>query len=396
MENQSILIINQHSQNYGDDAAGTALVNRLLSSDKVSKIDIIYNSCNVAIPVKDERVIHNLDISLRRVGIPELIRFSLFGNFSFFRTKSDVLGKWLSIIDDSTHIYVAPCGANIGIYKDWLFLYRIYMVIKRKKTPIFHYNTIGKSGNFLFDLLSKMVLKKSKIFVREIKSKEYIEKLGMEVSYGPDSAFMLPQSKVSVRPNVIGFVPSEFGSWHPNFRNKNIDQEVQEVLCKEVAEICVKGNYRIELLPHLNTSNEMEYYDKIIEKLTAFGVDKEMVNIRYDIDTFMKYDEVIGSCQYVIGMRYHTIVLAAKNIRPFVSICYENKMIELSRYTNMQDYIVDLTKDLKGEMLSKFELLLKNMNTIEDNLRTFMSSDLIDNLKEATSFVDIENEEDVQ
>lgn len=40
----NVLIVNQHSNNFGDDAAGCAFVDILLTFSEVDKIDIIYNS----------------------------------------------------------------------------------------------------------------------------------------------------------------------------------------------------------------------------------------------------------------------------------------------------------------------------------------------------------------
>lgn len=384
----SILIINQHSHNYGDDAAGTALVYRLLSDKNVTKIDIIYNSCDVAIPVVNPRLRHDLDISLRKVGVYEILKFFFLNSFSGYKTNSKILKKWLKIIDEADYIFVAPCGANIGIYKDWLFLFRVFMVIKRNKIPIFHYNTIGKSGNLVFDYFARKVLKCSKIYVRENKSHNYIKSLGMEAKYGPDTAFMLPRCKIEVRPKIIGFVPSEFDYWHPSFKKNNIDNYVQEILCKEIAGVCNNGSYKLELLPHLNTEREKKYYHLIKNKLIVHGLNPESILIRNDINNFMDYDLAIASCQFIIGMRYHTIVLAVKNYRPFISICYENKMIELCNYTNMNEYKVELASKSKGEVLRKFNYLLDNYEIVQINLCKFINSEFVLKLKEPTEFID--------
>ena len=45
----------------------------------------------------------------------------------------------------------------------------------------------------------------------------------------------------------------------------------------------------------------------------------------------------------MIGMRYHAIVLAAKNGVPFVDLSYENKMREVADYTGQAAFCVDLT-----------------------------------------------------
>ena len=61
-----------------------------------------------------------------------------------------------------------------------------------------------------------------------------------------------------------------------------------------------------------------------------------------EIKTVYDYERYISSSYLLIGMRYHSVVLAAKNAVPFICIAYEQKMKEVSEYTNQLKYCVDL------------------------------------------------------
>ena len=60
------LIINQHTNNFGDDAAGVALVKRLLQNGH--EVDVIYlwNKSGTKLPINDQNVRHHTLYSLSR------------------------------------------------------------------------------------------------------------------------------------------------------------------------------------------------------------------------------------------------------------------------------------------------------------------------------------------
>lgn len=358
------LIINQHSNNFGDDAAGCALVNLLLEHKNFSRIDIMYNS-NKEIPVDNPKVIHHLNISFGTVGHKDFILYYLLRPFGL-KVRNHLMLEWINLIKQADVVFMSPCGANIGIYKDWASLIRILMVIIERKDMIFHYNTIGKSGNILFDFFARYALKRSFVYVREKKSKEYLDSLGINAIWGPDTAFSLECTGMKIRKDVVSFVPSSFDKWHPEFKNAPIDKKVLKLILPQIANWVNKHQYKLEILPHTNSCDELRYNKKIYRILKNLNV--KNVVIRKDILNVWDYDNAISTSLFSIGMRYHTIVLSAKNKRPFISLCYENKMKEVSNYVNMNYYIVDLKEitrmDDKFKVYSLMEDIVNKENEI--------------------------------
>lgn len=372
-----VLIVNQHSSNFGDDAAGTALVGLLLKHKEISKIDFIYHA-NQAIPIDDEKVNHNLDIgSFRKVGLFAFIRYYFFEKVFSKEVKNLVLRKWILIIRNADVVFVAPGGANIGVYKDWIYLLRILMVIAEGKTPIFFYNTVGRSGNCLFDFLAKKALRKSKMFVRERASENFLKSIGITCGFGPDTAFALEQRNTEIRTKTIVFVPTYLSKWHPDFYNTEIDTIFQRKTLFDLANWIKDNDFEVEILPHLCLDYETEYNLLIQKLLIQYGVNK--VVVRNDIKSIFSYDEAISTSRLVIGMRYHSIVLAAKNARPFVSLCYENKMNEVCKYVGMEKYAFNMKSLLNDTFIDISTLLddvLLNEQLVHNKLNNFVRSDI--------------------
>ena len=75
--------------------------------------------------------------------------------------------------------------------------------------------------------------------------------------------------------------------------------------------------------------------------------------------------------QIVVGMRYHAIVLGAKANVPFLALAYENKMVEVSNYTEKSDFclkLYDLNFD-ENEIIKKLDELYVNHEQYVNELR---------------------------
>lgn len=372
----NVLIINQHTLNFGDDIAGISLLQNLLEIEDIQKINIIYNTKGKLL-LDDEKICHNQDIMLKNIGYCNLIKYFLFRRLGWKKIKNEPLKKMLDIINSSDYIYVSPCGANMGIYKDWRFLIKLLIVVNEGKTPIFHLNTIGASKSKIFDYFATKILNKSIIYVREKKSLEYIESLGLTAKFGADTAFSFKsESKESEKKEKIAFVPTILKSWHPNFKNINIDELIFEKILPIVAEFSNSKKLLIELIPHLKNDEEKEYYRIIEKKLKELNAN---VIVRNDIDTVYKYNDAIRESKLVIGMRYHSIVLAVKNLVPFISLSYENKMQEVSEYSEKLDFSFKLYEEnFNLELLKKkLEESYKDNEKISNELKKVLNNKLI-------------------
>ncbi|MGT2752205.1 polysaccharide pyruvyl transferase family protein [Streptococcus porcinus] len=372
------IVINQYTENRGDEAAGTALVKNLLKNPKIEQIHIIYNSA-YKLDIDDPRVFHrNEDLRLKNAGRRGILKYLLFRKTPFdkFAMNNKVMNDMVQTIKEADYIYVTPCGASLGIYKDWAFLIRLLFVIKEKKTPIFCLNTIGASGNKLFDFLATKVLKKSNLYVREQRSKDYLESLGLKSELGVDTAFSLDPIKSERDFGKIGLVVTLL-DWHPEFKGRNMSEEVLMNIIPAISEFCQEHDYSIDLIPHIAEEPETTYINQVITKLIESGLPSSKIIYRRDIKTSDQYDEAISKLRFMVGMRYHSIVLASKNAIPFLALAYENKMREVCRYTNCLDNYLNLQDKLTtSEVKNSLENVDLNIESIHNKLELVYQSDL--------------------
>jgi polysaccharide pyruvyl transferase WcaK-like protein len=367
-----VVVINQHSVNVGDEAAGYALLQRLSDSFRVGRIDIIYNgSAPIPSPTSSKEIIHHdFQLSLKKMGFLGIAVFLISGI-----KINNAIREFKETVEASDFVIVAPGGANIGIYRDWRYLTRLLLVRKIGKEPIFHWNTIGSSGDRVFDFLASKVLRDSKLYVREKKSYEYLESLGLECELGPDTAFFLDPISAQHDQGYIAFVPSELDSWHPNFKNRPINQFVLDEYVPAIGSFANKFDYAIKIIPHLRNATEKQFNEKVANVLRDMGC---TVIADIKIDDFRDYDAALANSSLVVGMRYHTAVLAAKNHRPFIALAYENKALEVGRYTRMERYCIDLSGDLASgsTLFALLQELNENKTEISSALKTVCEESL--------------------
>lgn len=168
----------------------------------------------------------------------------------------------------------------------------------------------------VFDIVSKWVLEQSKIYVREKKSQIYLNSIGLAAKRGIDTAFLLPNQQLEKKNNVLGLVLTKL-SWHPSFKHRNIDEEVERNLLPQIVSFCNRTEWDIELIPHLASKSEFDLYEDLKGKLEKTITGNSKVVIRYDVLTASDYDGALAQCSMVLGMRYHSVVLSAKILLHF-------------------------------------------------------------------------------
>jgi len=355
-----IVVINQHTNNYGDDIAGSAVLDELVRRFPRVRIEVFYiwNLQQGRLPFSHPHVIHQNHVGLSRINLySQVIEYQL-RKTGYFKLLSDSLV-------DADFVIVSPCGANIGVYRDWSFLACVLLCVSKGKPVVFHLNTIGNSDSKIFDFLARRALKQCHIFVREWQSHRYLKELGISSELGVDSAFLAPKICASSerKMRVITFVPSRISSWHPDFRNFREDAFIANV----VRDLCVGANelqWAIRLLPHVcGKYSEHEYIGfltKEIRRSLAPHLDVSILNPQTAYD----YDHAIAESCFVVSMRYHGCILAIKNAVPFVALSYENKMKEACSYADVIDAYVDIRKYRSGELTSRIHSIVKSYSAM--------------------------------
>ena len=76
---------------------------------------------------------------------------------------------------------------------------------------------------------------------------------------------------------------------------------------------------------------------------------------------------IIARSQFVIGVRYHSVVFAINNTVPFIALSYEHKIAGLLETLGKQDCMVDIQEQIcspqgRKEILDEFRHKIQNLS----------------------------------
>jgi colanic acid/amylovoran biosynthesis protein len=353
----NVLIINQHTSNRGDESAGKALLSRLKDEEWVKEIGIIYNEKGLSDSEKlnttTAKTIRHYEKHFTIID-KVLIILSLLLPFRLIRTASRVIGdsgfgREMALVEKADLVLNAPSGVNLGPYKDWIYLWRIYAAIKSKKhTAIYSISFGPLPGNFLFRKKSWFVLKNVDFLsLRDKRSQDFAAANAVNYIPAIDTAF-LETNHVSGLPDELNetlngsycvFVPNRLYAWHPCFMN--ISPRQLDSFYVDVMNLFLSKGNKLVMLPQLyGKYNDSEYFGEL--KLGTLKPDMvTIISDKYNSDT---QQLIIRKAAFVIGARYHSIVFAVNNKIPFISLSYEHKMEYMLDILRMKDRNIDLTE----------------------------------------------------
>lgn len=358
MPNMNILYVNQPLNNRGDESAHRALIRRLLRAFPdvhVKQIDVgvkrsTVEEFNVHLPNMEYEILppgkgyKKIMVAAFKYHIPWIINFH-----STLRTLA-------KRIKDSDLVLCSPGGISMGGFHNWYHVGLLKMAKYYHKPIAYFGRSIGPFvGNSpdekLFNRWSFELLH----YFGFLSLRDGVS-LKIAQDDGLDNAILTTDSAFLETPNVpipeevkelidgkkyMVFVPNQL-TWHYKYRsvNQNMIDDFYYGIIDYILE--KDPSINILMLPQTYSSsiNDAKYFVSLSERYKSTNrVHPLADNFGSDIQ-----QTIISNAEYVIGSRYHSIVFAINNDRPFVSLSYEHKMSGLLRILDATKYMVDITE----------------------------------------------------
>lgn len=370
----SILILNQHTSNHGDEAAGKALIRGIRESAISERISILYNIDELK-EIEKFKVDNNIEHFCSKKSnffdkillvLTFILPFCLikyffkFGNFTKYE---------YNLIQNYENIINGPGGVNIGPYKDWKYIWRLYVSLKLNKKVAMYSISFGPiPKNFLFKRVSEYILSNVDFLsLRDNKSQKYADDLSIDYIKSIDTAFLNNQPFIEIPKEIlledkyVVVVPNQLDRWHPNFKEFNSNDF--EELYVSVINYFLSMNLKIVLLPQLyGSQNDSIYFNRLAEK----SINSKDVVIIKDVYSSDIQQKIISKAEFLIGARYHTIIFSVNNKRPFLSLAYEHKMTNTLELIGLSENNV-LLKDVLEKKINIIDHLNKRYNNRLEN-----------------------------
>lgn len=194
---------------------------------------------------------------------------------------------------------------------------RILLCCDRLNVPI-HFVGVGVTPavSTLHTCIYRWILNRANtIVVRDDRSREYLEEVGVKRPIGvkPDFAFYHAETTLP-----DGDMP-ETDTLSVVVRHDQFIDVDRRGLAEAINLVCERTDCKVVLMEFANEESDRMLLEKIATEVECSDVE---VDDRSDLRS---HERRIARSRYVIGMRLHGVVLAAKHGVPFLSIAYNPK-----------------------------------------------------------------------
>lgn len=356
---KSILIVNQPLGNRGDEAAHRAFVRSINNAFPQVHIDIVW----IGAPQKyvDEFIVdhpnnHYINLGIHRDYFAKGFGESAMrcgGNLKLIASIHPILRKLKSYYLAADLVLCAPGGICMGGFQDWVHLFFLEMAKTYHKPLGYFSRSFGPFPtktwqNKQFKKISLELLHYFyNLSIRDKKTMALADK--MRIPYIPsiDAAFLERPSAISFtvkrEDRYIVFVPNKL-TWHyayKNYTQEIIDDFYLSILTQLFAQY---PNHKVIMLPQTSSTpgnkNSDYYYFVHLCNQCQFA---RQIEILPDTCGSDEQQAIIKGASLVVGARYHSIVFAINNARPFIALNYEHKIEGLLDILELQKYKVDIT-----------------------------------------------------
>lgn len=394
-----IVIVNQHTCNRGDEAAGRAVIESLTNTFPDATIDVLYRFLGEYPPIdkNTDKVHHYPEFKYKynkHFLLPLYLEIGFNFILGFFRFKRGYIGnsgKLYKKIANADIVVNAPTGPNIGdIYHDKFYMLNlIFSIISGKKTFMYG-SSVGPFNTPWVKKWAKFIFEGMKVVcVREDISLKYLKNLNLKNKYITSSIDAAIQRNINTKDSNkyyenanlqlnkinVGITPLAY-LWYPtSIRSEEVQKKIEKNLVKVINEITKNNDTNVFFFPQLYSitkndkigRNDIPIINSIINQVEKPDFCKVVPN-EYDSDV---QQAMISKLDYFIGMRYHSIIFSIKMGIPVIGICYEHKASGFLEKINLSGLIVKIQDFVNNDSIvtDKIEYIKQNKKAIQETIK---------------------------
>lgn len=137
--------------------------------------------------------------------------------------------------------------------------------------------------------------------------------------------------------------------------NSDKDLEIQRIIASVAVHLISKYNANIVFLPFERQTD----LDESITVSRLMGDDKNVIVLKEDY-SHSKVQEIISQMDLIVGMRLHSLILAALHKIPSVAIVYHPKVQSFLKLTDQEETGIDLFELQTEKLIEKIEYVMQN------------------------------------
>lgn len=370
-----IVVVNQHGDNRGDEAAMRGMVEQLSSRLPDAQITILHQFADPRSAVALDPPVEYLALKL---PIVEGIRLLVFALFQFLRIPGDrVLGRRGRHIVDryrSARLVVsAPGGPYFGdLYADHEIVHWFYVWLARiLGRPLFLYApSVGPFRNVLLNPVRRRGFRWfAAIALRDGVSAEYLRGLlgsDFEFEVTADSALQDMTEDTGHPPDNGSVFRLAVAVRDPGQPLRN---QYDSAFVTAIETVCRRQETEVIFLPQLHgpLHRDQPYLEGLASRVR--GAKSVHVESGDEIDS-RDHRRIIAAADLVIAGRYHPAVFSVAAATPVLVIPYEHKSHGVAKQAGIERWVIDHTEAREDNLVPMIEEMMGKLDEITEGLRS--------------------------
>ena len=381
-----ILIVNQHGENRGDEAAMRAMLSGFTEHLGDVEFTLLYQFRDRQLKLTFEENVEDLPIVL---PIADYLKALVFTLFKFFRIElmfllPSTLTPIINAYKRTDLVVSAPGGPYFGdIYADheilhWWFIYLGYLY----KKPIFLYATSAGpfKNKFLNPIRRWLYPKFTQLVTREERSSSYIKGLigkttqievtadsAIQQSFRPYSRKAYFKDSVQDHESRLLAAISLNDYKYPNSSQPDTcKQRYNDAIIKVLTYLVSDKKAHLLLFPQLYGSvhDDVAFLNEICASLPT-SASWEIVEP--DLNSDMQR-RLFGMCDVHLASRYHPAIFGNTALVPGVCIYYEHKALGFMKQLDLERYAFDIYDIQSNNIINALENIFENKPALIEHL----------------------------
>lgn len=384
---KNILVVNQHGENRGDEAAMRAMIREVGSHFPDSHFTLIVQFQDTSLHFSFDESVSLLHMKMPYTSLAGLMLYTLLKavHINMSMLLNSYTQKIINSYENADIVISAPGGPYIGdiYYKHeflhWLFIYLGYLY---KKPLLLYATSCGPFSIKPMNLIRRHIYGKFSILcVREAISKLYLERLiGKEkpIYLSADSALqdnILPYQRENYfcgkKNNYKDRFIVSVSANNYSFPGESNPQELKEIYKKTLIDIIVylskKRLAYFMFFPQLygQSHSDVPFLKSLGEDLPK-SIDWEIVDPFLDSDMQRR---IMGMANFYISSRYHPQIFAVSHGIPGICFYYEHKMKGFMNSLGFEDHCFDIRHLCAEKIEITVDLILSDTDKISSTIK---------------------------
>jgi len=382
-----ILIVNQHGENRGDEAAMRAMLAGFVEELGDAEFTLLYQFQDRSLRLSFRESVRDLPIIIPPIEALGMCLFSLgrLGRLDIRRLLGPTTSEIIDAYERADLVVSAPGGPYFGdIYRNHELVHWFYIwlaAVSRK--PVFLYAT--SAGPFeapILNLVRKRLFPKFDVLcTREELSAAHIRNLlganteihvtadsALQQTFGPlarDAYFTGNRANLAEK-FVVAVSLNDFrypGDSDVSSRKRHYDSVMVELL----SHLASRRDCHFLFLPQLYGSvhQDAPYLERMASRLPS-SVSWEVVDPELDSDAHRR---LFAMSDFHIASRYHPAIFGNSGLTPGICIYYEHKALGFMQQLGLERFAFDIWKVDASELCGAVDEALERREELIETLK---------------------------